>query len=130
VLEESRKRREAILAKYRQQKGEQGGTQAPAGEKSRFAPSPAEKTGTADTANGASVADGTGLHTHAASQPLAPVAAVTGSAADTRMTDAETLAPALENGHKYGSGQMDAASYQEKASDAGKVRQAWHSVPR
>ena len=96
VLEESRKRREAILAKYRQQKAEQGASQAPAGEKSRFAPLQAVDSGAAGTANGASVAEGTGLPPHAPSQPAIPVAAMTGSAPDTRMTDAETSTPANE----------------------------------
>jgi hypothetical protein len=74
--------------------------------------------------------NGTGLHTHAASQPLSTVAAATGSAADTRMTDADTLAPAVENEHKHGSRQMrvDTASYQEKASDAEKVRHGQDSA--
>lgn len=113
VLEESRKRREAILAKYRQQKAEQGASQAPAGEKSRFAPLQAVDPG---AANGTSVADGT-VPPHAASQPVA----LLGPAADTTMTDAETSAPAKENGQNLASGQVDAASYRESASDVGKV---------
>lgn len=121
VLEESRKRREAILAKYRQQKAEQGASQAPAGEKSRFAPSQAVDSAAAGTVNGASVAEGTGLPPHSASQPAIPVAAMTGLAPDTRMTDAETSTSANENGHRHGSEQMDAVSYQETASDVGKV---------
>ena len=118
VLEESRKRREAILAKYRQQKAAQGASQAPAGDKSRFAPTQAADPGAAGTANGAVVADGT-MPRHASSQP---VAALLAPAADTNMTDAETSAPAKENGQSLASGQLDAASYRETASDVGKVR--------